>query len=253
MIDRQFLPFTFLKKVIPLLGPGRQHGRIFLLNLSPALNKLPQMIAQFVSIVTAFDSAHVLAHLPKTVAAGLQHVIIDRHVDGVFPTFGLLMHQGCSGAFRRQVAQSDDTLSVTSNLWTEIVHSNWKSVYTLSSPQTCGQKLFTATENLYTLSSPQTCGQKLFTATENLYTLSVHLKPVNRNCSQQLKICIHTRFTSNLWTEIVQSNWKSVGYNARNWEVICFQGHRSDVHWRLTGWFLLLLFHSVCVCVCVCV
>ena len=145
MIGRQFLLFTFIKKVIPLLGPGRQHGRIFLLNLSPALNKLPQMIAQFVSIVAAFDSAHVLAHLPKTVAAGLQHVIIDRHVDGVFPTFGLLMHQGCFGAFPRQVAQSDDTLSV-------------------------------------------------------------HLKPVDRNCSQQLKICIHSQFTSNLWTEIVQSN-----------------------------------------------
>jgi len=37
----------------------------------------------------------------------------------------------------------------TSNLWTEIVHRNWKSVYTLSSPQTCGQKLCKATENLW--------------------------------------------------------------------------------------------------------
>ena len=189
MIDRQFLPFTFLKKVIPLLGPGRQHGRIFLLNLSPALNKLPQMIAQFVSIVTAFDSAHVLAHLPKTVAAGLQHVIIDRHVDGVFPTFGLLMHQGCSGAFRRQVAQSDDTLSVTSNLWTEIVHSNWKSVYSQFTSNLWTEIVHSNWKSVYSLSSPQTCEQKLFTATENLYTHSVHLKLVDRNCSKQLKIC----------------------------------------------------------------
>lgn len=108
------------------------------------------MIAQFVSIVAAFDSAHVLAHLPKTVAAGLQHVIIDRHVDGVFPTFGLLMHQGCFGAFPRQVAQTDYTLSVHLKPVDRNCSQQLKiGTYTLSSSQTCGQKLCKATENLW--------------------------------------------------------------------------------------------------------
>ena len=97
MYTRPMTRLTFIKEIIPLLGPGGQHGRVLLLDLAATLDELAEVVAELVAVVTAFDGAQVLAHLPETVAAGLQHVIVDGHDRAVVGVRGLEDAAGCRG------------------------------------------------------------------------------------------------------------------------------------------------------------